>query len=130
MTTTCTRCERTMTMLDACAIQGWDGKFCPDCFRSIQTSNPTQRPEHEPILDEAFRLISGQRRADYGDAQTSFDRIAGMWSAYLGHDLTGLDVVNLMCLLKVARAKNGFHRDSYVDICGYAALSEQLEVRR
>lgn len=79
------------------------------------------------ILQEAERIINGQRAADYGDARVSFERIAGMWSAYLGAELGALDVANLMILLKVSRAKNGFHRDSYVDIGGYAGLTNQLE---
>lgn len=80
----------------------------------------------ESILQEAERIINGQRAEDYGDASESFNRTAGMWSAYVGADLSALDVANLMILLKVSRTRNGFHRDSHVDICGYAGLSDQL----
>lgn len=88
----------------------------------------------ETILEEATRIINGARKADYGDAQESFDRIAGLWTTYLDgftidaqHPIRAHDVVNLMCLLKIARARNGYHRDSYVDIAGYAGLTELLE---
>lgn len=80
----------------------------------------------ESLMDEAARIISGQRRQDYGPVSESFQRIAVMWSAYVGVELSTLDVANLMILLKVCRARNGYHRDSFVDIIGYAALTEQL----
>lgn len=81
----------------------------------------------ETVLQEAERIINGQRREDYGSVSESFNLIAGMWSAYLGKELSGHDVANLMVLLKIARAKNGYHRDSYVDIAGYAGCTEKLE---
>lgn len=81
----------------------------------------------ESLIDEAARIISGQRRQDYGPVSESFARIAAMWSAYVGVELTTIDVANLMVLLKVCRARNGYHRDSFVDIIGYAALTEQLQ---
>lgn len=83
--------------------------------------------QSESILQEAERIINGQRAADYGDARVSFERTAAMWSAYLGAELGALDVANLMILLKVSRTKGGFHRDSYVDIGGYAGLTDQLK---
>ncbi|MGW6624253.1 DUF6378 domain-containing protein [Nocardia sp. NPDC055002] len=79
------------------------------------------------VLQEAESLINGDRAATYGDARESFNRIAGLWSAYLGTDVTALDVTNLMVLLKVSRTKGSFHRDSYVDIGGYAGLGERLQ---
>lgn len=37
------------------------------------------------------------------------------------------DVAHMMILLKVARLANDpYHRDSLVDVCGYAALSERI----
>ncbi|MDV6975290.1 DUF6378 domain-containing protein [Mycobacterium intracellulare] len=81
----------------------------------------------ETVLQEAERIINGQRREDYGGVTESFNLIGGMWSAYLGINVSAHDVANLMVLLKVARAKNGFHRDSYVDIAGYAGCTEKLD---
>lgn len=82
------------------------------------------------VLEEAQALIHGQRSLDYGGPLESFERIAGLWSAYLGHPLAAEDVVNLMVLLKVSRAKQGFHRDSYVDIAGYAGCAELVQRER
>ncbi|MDP7733678.1 DUF6378 domain-containing protein [Mycobacterium paragordonae] len=87
----------------------------------------------ESILQEAERLINGERQESYGNATESHERIADLWTAYLGDvtPLTAFDVVNMMVLLKVSRSKGGlnshqFQRDSYVDIAGYAALGERI----
>jgi hypothetical protein len=80
----------------------------------------------ETVLQEAERLINGDRQQTYGNTSESFDRIADLWGAYLNDNLTGLDVANLMILLKVSRTKGTFHRDSYVDIGGYAGLGEKI----
>ncbi|ABE67377.1 hypothetical protein PBI_CHE12_58 [Mycobacterium phage Che12] len=85
----------------------------------------------ETILEEAQRLIDGDRQQTYGKAIDSFERIAGLWTAYLSpiEPLTAMDVANLMSLLKISRAKSALstpeviHRDSYVDLAGYAALA-------
>ena len=82
----------------------------------------------ESILEEAQRLIHGDRAKDYGDVTENFTRIADMWGAYLGQSdmLTPHDVAQMMILVKVARQAGGYHRDSNVDIAGYAALDEQV----
>lgn len=83
------------------------------------------------ILADAVYIINGPRQSEYGSPKVSFGQIADLWTAYLTRkdshiQITPLDVVNMMTLLKISRASNGFHRDSYVDICGYAALSAEL----
>lgn len=86
--------------------------------------------EPESILQEAERIINGPRRTDYGPVEESFLDIASRWTVELGaklkEPLTPFDVSHLMIQLKLSRAKNGFHRDSYVDIGGYAGLTEKL----
>lgn len=79
------------------------------------------------VLDEADRTITGQRAQDYGEAKASFERVAAIWSAILGTPVTGQQVALCMVGLKVSRATTTpAHRDSYVDIAGYAALGAQL----
>ena len=78
------------------------------------------------VLYTADSLINGDRQEDYGEAHESFEAIARMWSAYLGTNLEGRDVCNLMALLKLARLRNGPHDDSSVDACGYLALGAEL----
>lgn len=77
----------------------------------------------ESICQEAERITNGDRRETYGGTD---DTIVSLWSAYLGLGLTVLDYANLMILLKVARTKGKFHRDSYVDMAGYANVGTRL----
>ncbi len=78
------------------------------------------------MIDEAKTIVDGKRQEDYGNMNDSFLRIAGLWSAYTGITITKYDVAKMMMLLKVSRAKNGNHRDSYVDIVGYVECVDKL----
>lgn len=78
------------------------------------------------ITQEASELVNGDRQADYGDMNDSFTRIAALWTAYLGYHVDKFDVAKMMILLKVSRARNGNHRDSYVDIVGYVECVDKL----
>ena len=78
------------------------------------------------IVDEAKTIVDGKRNEDYGNINDSFLRIAGLWSAYLGIHVDKFDVAKMMILLKVSRAKNANHRDSYVDIVGYVECVDKL----
>lgn len=85
------------------------------------------QPVHDEILDTAKTIINGDRRDDYGSARESFGRIAQLWSVVLGKDITAHDVALCMVQLKVARALvSPEKRDSYVDMCGYAALGGHI----
>lgn len=87
------------------------------------------------ILNEAEKVIYGDREQTYGDPGTNIRIIADYWNTYLiskGFDfLNGLDyddVCNMMVLLKIARLSNTpMHRDSLVDACGYLALAERIQ---
>lgn len=79
------------------------------------------------ILQQADKAINGQRELDYGTAENNFSLIAKLWSAYLGENISALDVSMMMCLLKVARIKNGGGTgDSFVDLAGYAACGGEI----
>ena len=89
------------------------------------------------ILDDAARIITGDREKTYGDPGKNLRCIANLWEMYLdgrglisenSDSLRPEDVANMMILLKVARLINDKkHRDSMVDICGYAALMERIQ---
>jgi hypothetical protein len=79
------------------------------------------------ILHEAETQITGQREQDYGSPENNFALIANLWSDYLDAEVTALDVAMMMCLLKIARIKNGGGTgDSFVDIAGYAACGGEI----
>ena len=76
------------------------------------------------LLDEAKQTITGERQDQYGAPEDSFDRIARYWTTYLARPVSALDVAHLMALMKLARAQGqGFKRDNYVDLAGYAAIA-------
>lgn len=82
---------------------------------------------HESILQEAERLVNGDRHQDYGTATESFGRIAAMWSAYKDWEITPKDVACMMILMKVSRSVTSTKRDNWTDIAGYAELGSQIE---
>lgn len=86
----------------------------------------TTQQVSESVLQEAERIINGQRRDDYGDVRESFQIIADLWSPILGTDVTGEQVALCMIQLKIARALQGYQRDSIVDIAGYAGCLARL----
>jgi hypothetical protein len=80
------------------------------------------------VLDEAKDIIYGDREKTYGKPSRNLETIAVFWGAYIGTKLSAKDVAVMMVLLKAARLRNDItHRDSVVDICGYAALIERCD---
>lgn len=82
------------------------------------------------ILDTAGEIVGGHRVTDYGEPEDNFGAIARLWSAYLGIDISDVDVSMLMVLFKAGRIKSGTAtEDSFVDICGYAACGGEIAER-
>lgn len=80
------------------------------------------------ILSEAQSVIYGDREKTYGRPDKNLRVIADLWSTYVGTAISVDDVCIMMILLKAARLKNDpTHRDSQVDMCGYAALMERVQ---
>jgi hypothetical protein len=84
--------------------------------------------KRDEILAKAGELINGDRKEDYGDAYLNHMRIAEFWNNYLDHEikLTPTDVAMMMMLVKIARCIHSYKDDSFVDICGYAALAGEM----
>ena len=81
----------------------------------------------ELILDKAKKIIYGQRQKDYGDALSNHQRIADIWSAVLGIEVSPEQVVLCMIGLKMARLVNTpGHEDSWIDIVGYAGVWDKM----
>jgi len=82
------------------------------------------------LLEEAADLIAGDRMESYGcpaDMAQAWSEIA---SAASGLDLKPEHLPVLMISIKLARQRHGYHRDSMIDIAGYAALSEILQTKK
>jgi len=78
------------------------------------------------IAADALDLVQRDRQRDYGDAAHNLGRIAGLWSAYLGHQVDDHDVAQMMVLVKVSRSKGNYRRDNYVDAVAYTLIAEGL----
>ncbi len=78
------------------------------------------------ILEQAAAVIA-DRRVTYGDPAASMATVAARWSVTLGHPVTPAEVMLCMIDLKLARlAHDPTHRDSLVDVIGYAALMPEV----
>ena len=86
--------------------------------------------KREQILDKAKTLISGERAKDYGDAYLNHKRLAELWSPILDKDITVEQVYACMIAVKLSRLiETPDHEDSWIDICGYAALGGEKNER-
>ena len=74
------------------------------------------------VLEEAIQAITGPRAENYGAPEANFKRIADIASAALGHEISPRDCVMVLIAVKLGRlAHTPAHRDSIVDLAGYAA---------
>lgn len=86
------------------------------------------------VLLQAVNAVCSDRNQRYGEPEDNFGVIAELWNAYLkagmpegacAVDLGAQQVAEMMILFKVGRAATAMedHRDTYVDIAGYAACA-------
>lgn len=87
-------------------------------------------PSVESILDEAKRLVHGDRQKSYGSPWESFGRVAEAANALLhsklARPLTAQDIGLLMVLVKLVRQTYAPKRDNLVDIAGYAEVLDLI----
>lgn len=129
--------ERDAAILDRLAGKDHALKAVAEFNAEVSTAAkkaPATDVESQSILDEAKSIVSGARRKAYGHPENNFQRIADLWAAYLrcayptfDVGVTREDVALMMILMKVARLiESPDHRDSLVDLAGYAATIELL----
>ena len=86
--------------------------------------------KRDQILDKAKILISGERAKDYGDAYLNHKRIAELWSPILDKDITVEQVYACKIAVKLSiLIETPDHEDTWIDICGYAALGGEKNER-
>lgn len=83
------------------------------------------------VNEEAHGLIHGDRRAAYGSPLDDFSRTAALLTALFsdilkpGSQFVAEDVPTIQRMVKESRLRSSpRHRDSLVDICGYAGTQE------
>jgi len=82
--------------------------------------------DEETILQEAQRLIYGERQSEYGPGHVEMAQVAQMWSVIIGAPVSGYQAALCMCALKLVRARNNHKRDSLVDGAGYLGLAQRV----
>jgi hypothetical protein len=87
-------------------------------------------PKEESILDEAKRIVHGDRGENYGHPFEDFSRTAQIWSAILGTKVTPEDVALCMVGLKISREVNRPKRDNIVDGAGYFETLQMVKEER
>jgi len=80
----------------------------------------------ENILEEAQRLVHGDRGEDYGHPLDDFTKTAKIWSAILGIEVTPEQVSLCMIGVKISRQVNKPKRDNLVDAAGYAETTQMV----
>jgi|TARA_X000001388_G_scaffold71287_1_gene60965 hypothetical protein len=83
----------------------------------------------QKLLDEAKKLLGGDRQEEYGDKLKNHQNIAKLWSIFLEKEITAHDVAICMALVKVARLMHQHKKDSYLDMAAYAAIAGEIEER-
>ena len=85
----------------------------------------------ETILQEAQRLVHGDRGADYGHPLDDFAKVSGMAMALWGRGpQTPEEHAIYMVLVKIAREANRPKRDNRVDGCGYFQTLDMIIAAR
>lgn len=84
--------------------------------------------KHLYFLKEVENILT-DRGKTYGHPSTFLESLAKRWSITLGIDVTPDQIVRCMIDMKLERyANNKNHKDSLIDIVGYAAILNELLV--
>ena len=84
----------------------------------------------ETILEEAQRLVHGNRGDDYGHPFDDFSKTALIWQAIFGIPVTPEQVALAMVGVKISREVNKPKRDNCVDGAGYFETLSMVKERR
>jgi hypothetical protein len=108
--------------------------YAPTYAELVQFDRQQRAEKPSSILDEAAKIVDGDREQTYGDPGRNLRTIARYWSAHLSarHSvavrLDPDDIALMMVALKLARLANDTtHRDSQIDACGYMRLLERVQ---
>lgn len=83
--------------------------------------------KQESILQQADKIINGERHKKYGDVIQTFKEIAEIWSIQLNTQVKPIDVAACMISMKLIRAKHSpNYQDNWLDIAGYSGLADKL----
>lgn len=78
------------------------------------------------VLEEAGKLVQGDRGEAYGHPTVKYKVLADLWSGILRFEVTPEQVVLCMLATKLGRESLNHKRDNLVDIAGYAKVLAML----
>lgn len=80
----------------------------------------------EAMLHHAASIVADRRKV-YGEPSSFMSAVAQRWSITLGRTIAPSEVVLCLIDLKLARlAHDPTHRDSIIDVAGYAAVLQEV----
>lgn len=103
----------------------------PEAVRIVQEIQA--KPLRAMVLEEAARLITGDRNKSYGSPTQNFQNTADMWTVQFRHLLkddaafTASHIAQAMSLLKLARMIAGAKLDNWTDLAGYAGCGAECD---
>ena len=80
----------------------------------------------ETVAQEAERMVSGDRREQYGPPVQHFEQVARVWSVLLDVNVDAEDVALCMAALKLIRESYSQGRDNRVDAIGYLIIADEI----
>lgn len=84
-------------------------------------------PRAETALEEAGRLVYGDRGTAYGHPIDDYERVGRMWGAMLGiPDIDPRIACAMMVAVKLSREVHKPKRDNRVDVAGYAECVDMI----
>lgn len=106
-----------------------ENKWFPKDFDGTVTSSYSSTadiPARESILQEADRIVNGDRQVDYSDPVENFKHIAAIASAILKKELVPEDCAVVLMAVKLARETYKHKRDNLVDLAGYTEILHRI----
>lgn len=138
--------EHDMIVLKKCdaiaMLPGWDGKNARGSvwerevamllgLRVFPADVVVPPLAKESALQEAQRLVHGDRGASYGHPIDDYTRTGRMWGAILGlPDIDPRICALMMAVMKVSREAHKPKRDNRVDLAGYAECADMIAERQ
>lgn len=79
------------------------------------------------VLQEADKIVNGERQADYSDPVKNFEHIAVIASTILKKDISPSDCCVVLMAVKLAREQFKHKRDNLVDLAGYTEILNRIK---
>ena len=96
-------------------------------YKNIILCELSKPKKKESVLEEAQKILHGDRDADYGDPVENFKRISRIASAILDKEITDEECCVVMLAVKLARENYRHKRDNIVDGVAYMEILSRIK---